>query len=72
MTEKEVQKLPHGVYRIHWKEDGRLTVGAVGSKYNGDRWLCCSNWTSPMDRGTDCASSETWEAVASAELITRC
>ena len=71
MLKTEVQKLKHGIYRVYWKEswgDGS-SVCAVGSKYNGDRWLCCSNWTSPAERGTDSFCTEIWDAVLKMEII---
>jgi hypothetical protein len=40
MNIDEVQKLPHGLYRIKWK-DGGESLAAVGSKYDGQRWICC-------------------------------
>jgi hypothetical protein len=71
MKREDVQKLDHGVYRIFWKksEGGGSSVAAVGSKCNGDRWMCPSNWTSDMDRGTDSCSRSAWKAVERVELI---
>jgi hypothetical protein len=45
-AEADIQRihlLKHGVYRIYWK-DGLVSVGAIGSNSNGERWLICSNW----------------------------
>lgn len=66
MTLEEANQLPHGLYRIQWK-DGRQSLAAVGSKYDGTRWLCCTNWVSAHGRGTD--STDDWHGVASAVMI---
>lgn len=59
---EQVQNLKHGLYRVQWKEGGE-SLAAVGSKYNGDRWLCCANWTSPPGQGTDASGDEIWSKV---------
>lgn len=71
MKTEDVQKLRHGLYYILWTEDagGGVSLAAVGSKHDGGRWLCCTNWTSNMDSGTD-AYGNVWDSVKSAELIT--
>ncbi len=71
MERAEVNSLKHGVYRVKWKEQagGGTSVAAVGSKDNGDRWLCASNWTSPPEQSTDSSSAEIWDAVESMELL---
>jgi len=69
MTKDEVQTLRHGLYLIHWKNGGK-TLAAIGSKYNGDRWICCTNWTSAADKGTDTYKQETWDAIDKVGVIT--
>ena len=63
MTINEVQKLKHGLYLVHWK-GGEKSLAAVGSKYNnGEKWICCTNWTSAADQGTDRYSQEIWDNI---------
>lgn len=77
MTTEEVQKLPHGLYRLHYKEEsgGGYSLAAVGSMYDGTRWMACCNWTAPSTRhhGSSWApgtfSPEGWDKVDRAELI---
>jgi len=66
MKKHEVQELGHGLYRIYW-DSGGSSLASVGSKSNGDRWLCPTNWTSEEGRGTD--SSTSWDAVKKVTLI---
>ena len=68
MTKEETDKLPYGLYLVHWKSGG-ASLCAVGGKYNGDRWICCSNWTSDTDRGTDGCGEALWEEVDKVGLI---
>ena len=68
MKKHKVQQLEHGVYRIFWKEGG-TSVAAIGSKTNGDRWICPSNWTGQKGRATDTTDRATWENVKSVDLI---
>lgn len=44
MTRREVEKLNHGLYRLHWKEGG-CSLASVGSNERGDRWYAATNWT---------------------------
>ena len=46
MRRTEVQKLGHGLYRIHWLGDTRTSIAAVGSNSKGQRWLAPTNWIS--------------------------
>lgn len=71
MTKDEVQSLPHGLYKIRWTQEagGGESLAAVGSKYDGQRWLCCTNWTSSLDCGTDAFGQYLWWAVESVTLI---
>ena len=68
MEKIDVQRLKQGIYRIFWK-DGGSSVGAIGKTPNGDRWLCCSNWTSEKFQGID--STEHWGMVKKVKLIAR-
>ncbi len=67
MKNKEVQKLKHGVYRLHWKSGG-YSLATVGSLENGNRWFACANWVSGSDEGI-AASGEDWKTVKKAVLI---
>ena len=44
-TYKEILECPHGLYRIFWHSGGS-SVAAVGSLYDGTRWVAPTNWTS--------------------------
>ena len=68
MTREEVQSLRHGLYLVHWKGGGK-TLAAVGSKHNGDRWICCTNWTSSEYQATDSYSQQTWNDVQKVGVI---
>ncbi len=75
MKTEEVQKLDHGVYRVHWKDPNgprdANSVCAVGSKHNGQRWICCSNWTSDRHHKTDAYGDDIWEQVESVLLLAK-
>jgi hypothetical protein len=45
MTQEQAKKLPHGLYRIFWKEGGS-SLAALGSTHSGRRWIAPCNWTS--------------------------
>lgn len=45
MTKKEVQSLPHGLYRLEWFEGGS-SLASVGSDAKGRRWFAATNWIS--------------------------
>ncbi len=47
MTRSEFQTLQHGVFQVFWKSGG-LSVAAVGSTANGERWLAPANWDLPL------------------------
>lgn len=65
MTKKEANKLTRGLYEIFWKEGG-TSLAAVGSLYNGDRWLAPCNWT--MDTQITFDASH-WKSVEKVKLI---
>lgn len=65
MTKQEVNNLDHGLYEVFWKEGGS-SLAAVGSLYNGDRWLAPCNWTSENQITFDASH---WRNVKSAKLI---
>ena len=68
----DVQKLNHGVYRIHWTEEagGGTSLAVVGSMYSGTRWFACANWTGEYGRGIPGSDNkESWDLVEKAELI---
>ena len=69
MTKDEVKALQRGLYRIFWKSEagGGSSIAAVGSTYNGSRWLAPTNW---VGFTTDEARlDESWEMVEKIELI---
>lgn len=68
MTSKHVQQLPLGLYRITWKAShgGGQSLGVVGMRKNGQRWLACSNWVMPPLVEKD---GTVWEAVRNVKLI---
>lgn len=43
MTEKKVQELDHGLYRIYWNSGGD-SIASIGSNEKGERWLAPTNW----------------------------
>lgn len=70
MTQKDVNNLNIGLYRVHWKHShgGGTSLAAVGILHSGQRWLAPINWTckdgqNPTGRGN------TWKAVKKVELI---
>ena len=68
MTREEVQTLKNGLYLVHWKS-GAKSFAAVGIKHNGDRWICCTNWTSAEYEGTDSYSQKIWNNVQKVGVI---
>lgn len=65
MMRADVQKLPHGLYRLYW-HGGRSSLACVGSLSNGDRWFACANRTSDAPTGI---ASIGWLDVGEAILI---
>ena len=68
MKKDEVQKLPHGLYKIFWKSKygGGSSLAAVGSLYNGDRWMAPTNWTGKI---SVIGFGESWEKVKKVKKI---
>src|SRR5690349_5775987 len=66
MNREQVQQLQHGIYVIEWM-DGLLSVAAIGSNRNGDRWIHCSSWVSP-----ESYSQNVWAVVKSATIVALC
>ena len=64
MTLKEARNLGNGLYSIFWKSGG-VSLAAVGTSCNGDRWLAPTNWVTPDLFG----SSKTWRLVKSVERV---
>lgn len=65
MTREDVQKLRHGLHRLHWKVGGH-SLASVGSLHDGRRWFACTNWTGAEP---DAIASTAWRGVERAELI---
>jgi hypothetical protein len=40
-------KLPLGLYRVHWKNDGGVSLAAIGMNRDGSRWIAPVNWIEP-------------------------
>lgn len=45
MTQNEVKRLHHGLYKLYWKQ-GKSSFVAVGSDEAGNRWFMPTNWIS--------------------------
>lgn len=65
MTQREVQKLGHGLYRLFWKSGG-MSLASVGSLHDGRRWFACTNWVSKESDGIACTS---WRLVDHVVLV---
>ncbi len=70
MTAEEVSRLPHGLYEIVWKNEwgGGSSHAAVGSMYNGKRWMAPTNWTAAeasigLSRSPGTCSQDHWDKV---------
>jgi hypothetical protein len=66
MTDDQVQQLPLGVYRIHWKGGG-TSVASVGQLHNGTRWIAPANWTS--GRAQTMGHTDYWPLIDCVELL---
>lgn len=71
MKQEEVQKLKHGLYRVFWKDGygNKPSLCAVGSKHNGDRWICCTNWTSASLAPSESSSQSIWDHVEKMDSV---
>lgn len=67
MTTDEASKLPHGLYRLRWKEGGS-SLASVGSTYDGTRWFAPCNWTA-ASRDNPLIASTKWRMVDSVTTI---
>jgi len=68
MTSAHVRQLPLGLYRITWKAShgGGQSLGVVGMRKNGQRWLACSNWVmAPLVE----KDGTVWESVRNVKLV---
>ena len=73
MTQKDVQNLDHGLYRVYWKKSqgGGTSLASVGILHSGQRWLAPTNWTCKDGQNPTGFGGETWKAVKKVELIAR-
>lgn len=73
MKIEEVDRLPHGVYRLFWKESqgGGTSLASVGSTYTGRRWMAPVNWTFDEQKRDRVATSgaRVWAKVEKVVLI---
>ncbi len=58
----DYKDVPHGLYVIFWKNGG-VSLGCIGGKYNGDRWLVCSNWISDIGKCTEVLLKDCWSKI---------
>ena len=65
MTQKEADKLKHGLYKLFWKSGG-FSLAAVGSLHNGKHWYAATNWTAYTAPGI---TSTDWRSVEHVEEI---
>jgi hypothetical protein len=68
MNQQDAKKLPHGLYRIYWKQGGS-SLASMGSCYNGDRWFAPCNWTHSDLTYPKVASTNIVRMIEKAELI---
>ncbi|MCK4789172.1 MAG: hypothetical protein KAV87_35850 [Desulfobacteraceae bacterium] len=68
MKKEDVKKLQNGLYRIVWEAGSSL--GAIGTTYAGDKWLCCTNWTSDTNQGIVLSGQSIWDSVVRVKLLT--
>lgn len=52
MTRQQVQHLGPGLYRVHWRNDDRPSLAAVGIDEAGLPWLAPTNWARPLVGGS--------------------
>lgn len=46
MKVDEAKKLPHGLYKVFWKQGG-MSLAAKGHRSDGSPWFAFTNWISP-------------------------
>ena len=63
MKKSDVNKLPPGIYRLHWKTYDCTSIAAVGVTEDGDRWMAPTNWTSPT------TNRAYWRMVKKADFL---
>jgi hypothetical protein len=65
MNPEDVLKLKHGLYRVFWKPEngGGSSLAAIGSNFNGKRWIAPTNWIRVND------THDSWHLVDRVELI---
>lgn len=68
MNRGEAQTLGHGLYRVYWYSGG-VTLAAVGSNAQGQRWLAPTNWVR-LDHDTQ-FNTEAWGLIERVELVER-
>lgn len=68
MSQPEAKKLPHGLYRIYWKEGGS-SLCALGSSYDGSRWIAPCNWTHSDNSYPRVATTRAFVKIERMELI---
>ena len=73
MRKESVQKLAHGLYLVFWNKaaGGGMSLCAVGSMYNGDRWIAACNWTADGTKRESPGShrQREWRCVRKVQLI---
>ena len=66
VKKSKVRELDIGIYRIFWKNDGGVSLAAVGQLHDGTKWLAPCNWTSEKKF---IASTDYWKQVKRVEFI---
>lgn len=67
MKTEEVNKLPSGVYIVHWKKKhgGGRSLAALGYTGMGERWLAPCNWIAFSLPTTE----YTWKKIKKMQLV---
>lgn len=68
MTQEQVKKMPHGLYRVYWKEGG-YSLASMGSCYDGSRWICPCNWTHSDLSYPKVATTMVWRKIERLEEV---
>lgn len=72
MSDIEVEGLEHGIYKVFWKPEagGRVSLAAVGSMYDGRRWMAPTNWTSGNNMNAVSGyGQDVWADVERVEIV---